>query len=170
MFFWKKKKEVSNENETRPLESYDQSFKTQKIKVMVTIVPRGQGQFYLKKFQEIGAPASFLVFGKGTAEKEIYEILGISDTRKDIVFTLGSESLIPLIKNVIEEKFASNKKAKGIAFAFELNSVAGVLAYKYLSNTRVNVRKEKVVENGTRREESSQKPESNGAKPRRKTL
>ena len=65
---------------------YDQEFKINKLKLFVVIVNRDQGDFFVKKFEEVGVGASFEIYGRGTATKEIYEILGVGVTKKDIIF------------------------------------------------------------------------------------
>ena len=139
MFFKKKKKEVVEEVKKDQL-PYDQEFKVEKVKLMVIIVNRYQGEYYFKMLQSKNVAASYLVYGKGTATKEINDYLGVENTRKDIVLTLISESKLPEIKEVISEHFKISRETKGVAFTLQLDSVAGVLIYKFLTDTRENVR------------------------------
>ena len=145
MLFFRKKKKVENQvqetNQVSKDVAYDKAFKTEKLKVMVTIVNKPQGDFFIKQFQENGVACSMLVAGSGTATKEIYEVLGIGEIKKDIVFSLVKESDLPKLKEIVMKRFSVSKKTKGVSFCIEMNSVAGVLIYKYLTNTRVNERK-----------------------------
>lgn len=144
MGLFKKKKKNNEEvqEQTPSTYSYDKEFKTKKIKVFVIIVNRNQGDFFVKKFEDLGVGASFVVYGKGTATREIYDILGVGDTKKDIVLSLVDETNIENIKSVVKERFSVSEKSKGIAFSLGIDSIAGVLIYKYLTNTKVNERRE----------------------------
>ena len=126
MFF--KKKKVKENISTLP---YDQEFKINKLKLFVVIVNRDQGDFFVKKFEEVGVGASFEIYGRGTATKEIYDILGVGDTKKDIL----------KVKEIVSNRFNISKNAKGIAFSIAIDSLAGILIYKYLTNTRQNERR-----------------------------
>ena len=148
MLFKKKEKNIEQNKEVKTSNlPYEKEFETKKLKVFVVIVNRNQGDFFVKKFEEIGVSASFLVYGVGTATREIYDILGVGDIKKDIVLSLIKQSDIEKIKEIVSERFSISKNAKGIAFSLGIDSVAGILIYKYLSNTRENKRR---VNNGTK--------------------
>ena len=100
MFFKKKKVKENIENKEENISTlpYDQEFKISKLKLFVVIVNRDQGDFFVKKFEEVGVGASFEIYGRGTATKEIYEILGVGDTKKDIILSFVSEKDILKVK------------------------------------------------------------------------
>ena len=133
MFFKKKKVKENIENKEENISTlpYDQEFKISKLKLFVVIVNRDQGDFFVKKFEEVGVGASFEIYGRGTATKEIYDILGVGDTKKDIL----------KVKEIVSNRFNISKNAKGIAFSIAIDSLAGILIYKYLTNTRQNERR-----------------------------
>ena len=138
MFFKKKKEKIEVKVGSA---NYDKDYEVSKLKIMVIIVDRGQGDYFVHAFEKSKAPASFKVYGTGTATKEIYDILGIGETKKDIVLSLIKQSDIESFKDIVKKRFEANKKYKGISFCMEIDSVAGVLVYKYLTNTRENVRR-----------------------------
>ena len=129
-------KEAENKNLKKP---YDQEFELKKLRII--IVNRYQGDYFINEFAKREVGASFLVYGTGTATKEIYDILGIGETKKDIVLSLVKESDIPELKKLIETRFSVSKKAKGIAFFIDIDSIAGILIYKYLTNTKENLKR-----------------------------
>ena len=140
----KRKSEKSVQKETDKnisKKSYDQEFELKKLRVLCIIVNRYQGDYFINEFARREVGASFLVYGTGTATKEIYDILGIGETKKDIVLSLVKESDIPELKKLIEARFNVSKKAKGIAFFIGIDSIAGVLIYKYLTNTKENIKR-----------------------------
>ena len=61
--------------------------------------------------------------------------------KEDIVLSVVKVSDIEKLKEIVQERFAINKKYKGVSFCAEINSVAGVLVYKYLANVRENKRR-----------------------------
>ena len=143
MFFKKKKVKENFENKEENISTlpYDQEFKINKLKLFVVIVNRDQGDFFVKKFEEVGVGASFEIYGRGTATKEIYEILGVGETKTDILLSFVSEKDISKVKEIVLNRFNVSKNAKGIAFSIAIDSLAGILIYKYLTNTRQNERR-----------------------------
>ena len=162
LFKKNKKVEKTGENIAPPKSFYDQEFKVKKLKLLIVIVNRYQGDFYVKRFQENGVACSFLLEGNGTGTRDIYDLIGVADTKKDIVFSLVKDDEIGKLKEIIKKRFASSLNAKGVSFAVEMDSVAGVLAYKYLANIRENERRDDYV----RPRENS----GNDDQKRRKTL
>lgn len=132
-----KKNEQNNQSS-----NYEDNFVIQKLKMLCIIVNRHQGDYYINKLMENKVGAAFLVYGTGTATREIYDLLGVGDTKKDIVLSLVKESDVPSIKQMISDRFNVSKKAKGVAFFADVNSLAGVLLYKFFTNTKENVRRE----------------------------
>ncbi len=130
---------------------YDSEFKIEKVKLFIIIVGRNQSDYFLNEFKKTDIACSFVVYGRGTATKDIYEVLGIGETKKDIIFALVKESDIEKLKEIINYRFNASKAAKGVAFSIPFDSMAGVLMYRYLTNTKTNVIKAKEVnENGTK--------------------
>ena len=112
MFLKKKKVKENIENKEENISTlpYDQEFKINKLKLFVVIVNRDQGDFFVKKFEEVGVGASFEIYGRGTATKEIYEILGVGETKKDIILSFVSEKdilNILIANNDVEDKAQS---------------------------------------------------------------
>ena len=137
----KEKIETKKQVNTNEKPAYDEEFEIKKLKICCIIVNRHQGDYFINAFAEKKVGASFTVYGTGTATKEIYDILGVGETKKDIVLSVVKESDVPEIKEFIENRFNVSKKAKGIAFFMDVDSIAGVLLYKYFTNTRENVRR-----------------------------
>ena len=147
MLFKKKKKEIEVKEGSA---NYDKDYEIAKLKIMVIIVNRGQGDYFVRAFEKKKVAATFKIFGTGTATKEIYEILGIGETKKDIVMSLVKTDEIEPLKEIVKSRFEANKKFKGISFCIDIDSVAGVLVYKYLANVRENKRRN---DNGRKQKE-----------------
>lgn len=115
---------------------YEKTNKVEKLKLLCVIVNRNQGQFFLDSFLDQNVAAAFDVYGKGTAPREIYDIIGMSDNKKELVLALIKESDLEKVLKIIKTRFSVSKAAKGVAFTIPVNSMAGVVMYKFLTNNR----------------------------------
>lgn len=125
---------TKKKRETKELPSLDK-IAEKKLSLFVTIVGKGQATPVIRLFERGGSSAQFIQRGEGTAQKEIYNILGIEDIDKDIVFSFISQDKIPDIKTELSAFFMANKKNRGIGFSIPLSSIIGVRVYQFLANT-----------------------------------
>lgn len=139
-----KKKNSEGEKQNQSLKpSYNDSFKTSPLKFLCIIVNKYQGEFYIDLLvKKNGVSAAFLLNGHGTATRDIYSLLNISETKKDVVMALVREDKIDEIMPKIEERFKISNSSKGIAFTLSSDSIIGVLAYRFFTDTKENVKKE----------------------------
>ena len=107
-----------------------------KLKLLITVVDRPKGDFYLDVISQFEVNSQMLVGGLGTAHSELIELLGLN-IHKAVILSLSREDLVGPIMDCLDEKFATIKKGKGISFAVPLSSVIGVNMYQYLSNNRL---------------------------------
>lgn len=115
---------------------YEKTNKVEKLKLLCVIVNRNQGQFFVDSFLDQNVAAAFDVYGKGTAPREIYDIIGMSDNKKELVLALIKENDLEKVLKIIKTRFSVSKAAKGVAFTIPVNSMAGVVMYKFLTNNR----------------------------------
>ena len=106
-----------------------------KLKLLITIVDRPKGEFYLDVISQFEVNSQLLVSGKGTANSDLIELLGLN-INKAVILSFAREDQVDAIMDCLEEKFATIKKGKGVSFAIPLSSVIGVNLYQYLSNNR----------------------------------
>ena len=106
-----------------------------KLLLFITIVGEGQATAIRRLFERYGCSAQFVERGEGTATKEIYNILGVENIGKDIVFSFISEDKVEDIKKVLEAFFITSKRNRGISFSIRLSSIIGVRVYQFLANT-----------------------------------
>ncbi len=128
----KKVEKVKNVNE----KPFEETNKVERLKLLCVIVNRNQGQFFINSFLENNIACAFDVYGKGTAPREIYDIIGMNDNKKDLVMALVKASDIEKINKIIQTRFNVSKQAKGISFTIPIDSMAGVVMYKFLTNSR----------------------------------
>jgi len=107
-----------------------------KLKLLITVVDRPKGEFYLDVISQFEVNSQLIVGGLGTANSDLVELFGLN-IHKAVILSLAREDQVGPIMDCLEEKFATIKKGKGISFAVPLSSVIGVNTYQYLSNNRL---------------------------------
>ena len=108
----------------------------QKLKLLFTIVERSKATFYADVLEEFEVNLQTILYGYGTASNEHLSLLGNVDNDKAVIFSVIRASRVRSAMATLEEKFAKVKNGKGIAFTVPFNSVMGVWAYRFLSNTK----------------------------------
>lgn len=107
-----------------------------KLKLLVTIVERPKGEFYLDVISQFDVNCQLAMGGLGTATSDLVELLGL-EPHKAVILSVVREDRMDTIMNCLEEKFATIRNGKGIAFAVPLSSVIGVNLYRFLSDNRM---------------------------------
>ena len=107
-----------------------------KLKLLVTVVDRPKGEFYLDVISQFDVNCQMVLSGLGTATSELVELLGL-EPHKAVILSVAREDLVDDIMNCLEDKFHSIRGGKGISFAVPLSSVIGVNLYRFLSDNRM---------------------------------
>ena len=107
-----------------------------KLKLLFTIVDRNKGEFYLDVLSQFEVNCQLVMPGLGTANSDLIDMLGLN-LHKAVVISVVREDMVESILHCLEDKFATIKNGKGIAFAVPLSSVIGVNLYQFLSNNRL---------------------------------
>ena len=108
----------------------------QKLKLLVTIVERSKATFYADVLEGFEVNLQTILYGCGTASSEHLSLLGTIDNDKAVILSVIRASRVRAAMSTLEEKFEKVKNGKGIAFTVSFNSVVGVWAYRFLSNTK----------------------------------
>ena len=106
-----------------------------KLKLLITVVDRQKGEFYLDVISQFDVNCQMAMGGLGTAASELVELLGL-EPHKAVILSVVREDRVDEIMNTLEDKFATIRNGKGIAFAMPLSSVIGVNMYRFLSDRR----------------------------------
>ena len=107
-----------------------------KLKLLVTIVDRPKGEFYLDVISQFDVNFQMATAGLGTASSELVELLGL-EPHKVVILSVVREDQVDPVLNCLEDKFRTIRNGKGIAFAVPLSSVIGVNLYQFLSDNRM---------------------------------
>ena len=106
-----------------------------KLKLIITVVDRPKGEFYLDVIGGFEVNCQMLLSGQGTASSEVVDLLGLNP-EKAVIVSVAREDLVPKIMNTLEQKFKTVRGGNGVAFAVPLSSVIGVNTYQFMSNYR----------------------------------
>ena len=107
-----------------------------KLKLLVTVVERPKGEFYLDVISQFHVNCQMVMGGLGTATSELVELLGL-EPHKAVILSVVREDMVDAIMNCLEDKFATIRNGKGVSFAVPLSSVIGVNLYQFLSDNRM---------------------------------
>ena len=107
-----------------------------KLKLLFTVVDKPKGEFYLDVISQFEVNCQMVVSGLGTATSELVDLLGLNP-HKAVILSVVREDLVEPIMETLEDKFATVRNGKGIAFAVPLSSIIGVNLYQFMSNNRL---------------------------------
>jgi len=119
--------------ETKP---FEEAHKLEGLYWFVAVVNDGQGDAIVNILNHHEVSACFLCHGSGTATSDFYHVLGFDVSKKQLVSGLTKKREWPGIKKDVTERFAVSAYSKGIAFVISVDSICGVSAYKFVTNTR----------------------------------
>jgi len=106
-----------------------------KLKLLFTVVDRPKAEFYLDVLSQYEVNCQMVTAGMGTARSELIDMLGLN-IQKAVILSVIREDRVDGVMKVLEQKFATIRGGKGIAFAVPMSSVIGVNNYQFLSNNR----------------------------------
>ena len=109
-----------------------------KLKLLITVVDREKGEFYMDVISQFPVNLQMLLSGKGTATSEVVSLLGLNN-QKSVVLSLVRDDLMEDLMNTLEDKFQTVKNGRGIAFAVPLSSVIGANLYRFMSDNRMQI-------------------------------
>ncbi|MDE6188662.1 MAG: hypothetical protein K2G37_00050 [Clostridia bacterium] len=137
------KKDEKEHVSQKPKPAVSNKVKSNKLKLLVTIVARKKTEYFLDLIQSFDVNMQMVALAEGTANARIMGLLGLLDTEKAVIFSVIQESKISDAMSTLEEKFQTIRDGKGIACTIPLTSVIGTLIYGFLSNNKLTVKENK---------------------------
>lgn len=98
------------------------------MKLLVTIVERGQGSAVAKLYSKNQVFWNYQCAGRGTASSELLDVLGFGTSERDIVFSTGTQRAVDLLMYELNNELRSVISAKGIACSMSLTGINNLLA------------------------------------------
>ena len=114
----------------------EKKFTPQKLKIIITIVNRGKGQFFYDKIENCGVNMQMMLNGEGTAPYNLDNLWGLAHKERDIIFSFVPEDRVKKILKLLESKFETVRNGDGIAVAIPVSSIIGVAVYQFLIDNR----------------------------------
>lgn len=110
-------------------------FERKKLSLLVIICNHGVSDVFVERLQTLEVNLQLTILGNGTVTDELKNILGLNESKKDIIFAVIKNERLDEAFNYIEKRFELSPKHRGIAFSIKITSLVGVSVYKILSNT-----------------------------------
>lgn len=136
-------KEVNVKTKNKNINSKKTNQAIKKLKLLVTVIDRSKALYYSDLLEGFEVNMQTIIYGRGTADKELLNYLGFGENEKAVIFSFVREDRIKEILETLQEKFEKIKNGKGIAFTIPLKSIIGVSIYQFLSNNRLTKKEEK---------------------------
>ena len=114
-----------------------------KLKILVTVVNRSKSTYYVDLLEQFEVNMQLVLYGKGTANSEMRDLLGIVETDKVILLSFVREDKVQDVLDTLKEKFDKIKNGKGIAYTIPMSSIIGASIYQFLSNNKTMKKEEK---------------------------
>ncbi len=124
------------DNKKKKAKASDRTMAPKKLKLLVVVVNKNKADFYIDYLQSFDANLQVQMHAAGTAGSEMLHYLGLEESEKRVILSIIREDLAVDAMKGLEEKFATLRGGKGIAYTVPLSSVAGVAIYQFLSNHR----------------------------------
>ena len=136
----RKKSETSN---TKVVPKTRKTSDVKKLKLLVTIVNRSKTTFFIDTLEQFEINMQMVIYGKGTANSEMLNLLGLAETEKSVILSVVREDKVNDVLETLKEKFEKIKNGKGIAYTIPMKSIIGVYIYQFLSNNKTLKKEDK---------------------------
>lgn len=140
-------KKITNRTPAKQSQAYDQTHKLEEIGLFIGVVNKGLNTTLSDILTNENVAFEFTSHGKGTANKELYEIMGMSDNEKQIIFSLIPYKVWNSVKSRLKEMFTISNFTKGLGIIVKIDSICGVSLYRMVTNKKEeNAKEDKVME------------------------
>lgn len=112
------------------------NLKIEPMKLIVSIVERGQGRNMIDLFTGQKITHHFQCIGTGTATSEIMDLLGLDSLEKDVIFSVGKGTMVNQVMRDLNNELRGSARSKGIVFDMKLTAMAYVTALAIQMNVQ----------------------------------
>ena len=128
---------ITNKKETKKTTTVKKEVsEVKKLKILITVIDRSKTLFYIDLLEQFEVNVQMVMYGRGTANSEILDLLGIVESDKSVIMSYIREDKVKDALDTLNEKFHKVKNGKGIAYTISMDSIIGVSMYQLLSNDR----------------------------------
>jgi nitrogen regulatory protein PII len=93
------------------------------IKLLFFIIDWNKARVVSKVFEQENVQFYFFSQGKGTANSEVLDMLGIGSTDKAVILCLEHEKMAPVLVKEVRQKLGAQSRGAGIAFTVPLSAI-----------------------------------------------
>lgn len=99
--------------------------------LLCVIVNHGIGKKVIKTYKEIGITGFTAFLGRGTIENHLLDLLGLNDTKKEIIWFIADRKLTNHAFTELNKKFKFEKPNHGIVFSISVANLLGIRNCSY---------------------------------------
>jgi len=122
---------------------------------MITIVDRDQSEAYTNFFRGEGAGFMLRTLGRGTANDEILNYLGLGESEKEVFFCALIREKANAILAALSTELRMGRPGTGVAFTIPITAVCGTSSLHYLSGRiTINIEEGKKEEKAVQQEQT----------------
>lgn len=125
--------------------TYEKEHKLEKIGLVVTVINDGQASAIVNMLNGVNSAVSFITHGEGTAKNDFYDVFGVGEQKKQVIFSTLKKNDWETYAKLLNERFSVSQAAKGISFMLNIDAVSGVSTYKFLTDRRIEPKETKGV-------------------------
>lgn len=103
-----------------------------KLKLLCIIVDRDKVEKIRETVRKNGSAFCHISYGKGTAQNDLLNILGLGETEKGLLFATVDDEKLHRIYEALKKEYDFEKPGSGISFTVPLTSVGGPASLKLL--------------------------------------
>ena len=100
----------------------------ERMKAMVTIVNRHEGIALSRLYTQCGVRLHTQITAHGTASSELLSMIGLTNTERDMLISLASESEIDGLLDRLADDYRDILSVRGIAFSMKLTGISNAIA------------------------------------------
>src|SRR5574344_1449676 len=104
----------------------DSKSEAMEIELISVIVNLGMGSKILKTFKKYGICGGTIALGRGTANNRIWNYLGLSDIRKEIIYMVADKETAYRVLDIVNHEYNLDKPNHGIAFTTSICATMGM--------------------------------------------
>lgn len=98
------------------------------MKVILSIVERGQGAAIMRLYRKRQVPIHIQCAGKGTATSEIMDILGLGSSEKDVVISFAAASAAKKLLHDLDNELRGHTGGAGIVVSVPISGLNSLIA------------------------------------------
>lgn len=104
--------------------------------MMVTITDRKRAPEFLVFYKENKAEVSIVTLGKGTANDEVLDYLGLEVAEKTVILSIVTDSVWKMLKRGLQRELQIDVPGVGIAFIVPVSSIGGKRELMFLTENQ----------------------------------